>query len=104
MKNQAINTPRAAGEAAQPPTEQLNKSFRSLADLKLWGESLKREIATGRPVWVGQNGYGCSRYAVFNVTRWNRVAGEYTCRFELNGELPANWVRFLRTLAMEDAS
>lgn len=96
MNTNTNSQPLGAGQAA----EQLNKSFSSLANLKEWGEHLKREIATGRRVWVGQNGYGSSRYAVFNVTRWNKVAGDYTCRFEVNGDLPANWVRFLSTLAI----
>lgn len=80
--------------------DQLNKSFHSLAELKRWGENLKQQIAGGRPVWIGQDGYGISRYALFNVPRWHPVHGDYICRLEFNGELPRNWRDFLRTLAL----
>ena len=78
---------------------QLNEAFGSFAKLKAASEYLKREIASGRPVWIGQAGYGFSRYAVFNVPRWNAAAGDYICKCELNGELPRNWAKFLPTLA-----
>ncbi len=79
--------------------EQLNKSFGSLQGMKDWQHTLRKEIASGRPVLISQAGYGNSRYAYFNCKRWDADRGDYVCALEINGDLPRNWVKFLWTLA-----